>query len=254
MDGPGQAAESLGQDLQVLSGLNHELASVTLGDLDITLEDGIVAEAQLEGGNGHGLRDGAEIEYTLLAETGQVEKTLLNMLQSIENHLGVTVQRSFLVFGLEEILELVDVLRPDLLRPESTVVIKVLANITDDVGLLQEKTHRLLKLGTLQESRVAELSLDKQTSQALSNKTDRVYKTTYELQQPKSQSASAVLKEGFIRPWHLMFAEPIVLVLSIYTSIVYGTLYLLFSAYPVVFQLERGWSAGKGGLAFPFRP
>ena len=89
----------------------------------------------------------------------------------------------------------------------------------------------------------------KKRAQALSNKTDRVYKSSYELQS-KAQSKNAVLKEALIRPWHLMFAEPIVLVLSIYTSIVYGTLYLLFSAYPVVFQLERGWSAGKGGLAF----
>lgn len=174
MDGAGQAAESLAQDVQVLSGLNHELASITLGDLDITLEDGIVAEAQLEGSNGHGLRNSAEVEHTLLAETSQVEETLLNMLQSVENHLGVAVQRSLLVLRLEEILKVVHVLGPDLLGPESTLIIKVLTDITDDVGLLQEKTHRLLKLRALQQSRVAELGLDKQTSQTLSNETSHV--------------------------------------------------------------------------------
>ncbi len=29
-----------------------------------------------------------------------------------------------------------------------------------------------------------------------------------------------------------------------------GTLYLLFGAYPIVFQQVRGWSEGVGGLPF----
>lgn len=33
-------------------------------------------------------------------------------------------------------------------------------------------------------------------------------------------------------------------------SVVYGTLYLCFAAFPVVYQTTRGWSAGLGGLAF----
>lgn len=33
-------------------------------------------------------------------------------------------------------------------------------------------------------------------------------------------------------------------------SVVYGTLYLCFAGFPVVFQEKRGWSAGVGGLAF----
>lgn len=33
-------------------------------------------------------------------------------------------------------------------------------------------------------------------------------------------------------------------------SIIYGTLYMLFAAYPIVFQEVRGWSEGIGGLAF----
>ena len=35
-----------------------------------------------------------------------------------------------------------------------------------------------------------------------------------------------------------------------YVAIVYGTLYLSFVAYPIVFQQQRGWSPGLGGLAF----
>lgn len=44
--------------------------------------------------------------------------------------------------------------------------------------------------------------------------------------------------------------EPIVLLLSFYISIVYGTLYALFSAFPIVFQQHRGFSPGQSGLAF----
>lgn len=52
------------------------------------------------------------------------------------------------------------------------------------------------------------------------------------------------------RPWVLLFKEPIVFLLSLYMAIIYGILYMLFAAYPIVFQIVRGWSEGTGGLAF----
>lgn len=52
------------------------------------------------------------------------------------------------------------------------------------------------------------------------------------------------------RPWKLLFYEPIVSLLSIYIAIIYGILYSLFGAFPIVFQKYRGWSPGVGGLAF----
>jgi hypothetical protein len=33
-------------------------------------------------------------------------------------------------------------------------------------------------------------------------------------------------------------------------DIYHRTLYLLFAAFPIVFQIHRGWSEGIGGLAF----
>jgi hypothetical protein len=44
--------------------------------------------------------------------------------------------------------------------------------------------------------------------------------------------------------------EPIVLLLAIYVSIVYGTLYALFSGFPIVFEQHRHFTPGEGGLAF----
>ncbi|KAG5927751.1 hypothetical protein E4U42_001838 [Claviceps africana] len=57
-------------------------------------------------------------------------------------------------------------------------------------------------------------------------------------------------KTALSRPWVLLFREPIVLLLSIYMAIVYGTLYMLFGAFPIVYQQHRGWTQGAGGLAF----
>ncbi|CBQ67414.1 probable mfs-multidrug-resistance transporter [Sporisorium reilianum SRZ2] len=58
-------------------------------------------------------------------------------------------------------------------------------------------------------------------------------------------------KGVLLRPWLLLFYEPIVMLLSIYIAIIYGILYSLFGAFPIVFQRLRGWSPGIGGLAFP---
>ena len=33
-------------------------------------------------------------------------------------------------------------------------------------------------------------------------------------------------------------------------AIIYGTLYMLFAAFPIVYQKERGWSPSISGLAF----
>ncbi|KJZ69078.1 hypothetical protein HIM_11528 [Hirsutella minnesotensis 3608] len=58
------------------------------------------------------------------------------------------------------------------------------------------------------------------------------------------------VKTALLRPWILLFKEPIVLLLSIYMAIIYGTLYMLFGAFPIVYQEVRGWNQGVGGLAF----
>lgn len=58
------------------------------------------------------------------------------------------------------------------------------------------------------------------------------------------------LRISLSRPWTLLFREPIVFLMSIYMAIVYGTLYMMFPAFPIVFELNKGWSAGMSGLAF----
>ena len=47
-----------------------------------------------------------------------------------------------------------------------------------------------------------------------------------------------------------LLSEPIVVLFSIYISIVYAILYAFFAAFPIVFQQIRGFSSGEGGLTF----
>ncbi|RMZ88040.1 hypothetical protein DV736_g4740, partial [Chaetothyriales sp. CBS 134916] len=86
-------------------------------------------------------------------------------------------------------------------------------------------------------------------AKTLSKKTGRKYISIVEKRQGKL-TAKAAFSKALSRPWVLLFVEPIVLILTIYTAIIYGTLYMLFSAFPIVFQETRGWSQGVGGLAF----
>ncbi|KAL2755339.1 hypothetical protein ACRALDRAFT_1033541 [Sodiomyces alcalophilus JCM 7366] len=53
-----------------------------------------------------------------------------------------------------------------------------------------------------------------------------------------------------VRPFQLLFRELIVLLISLYMSVLYGLLYMFFIAYPIVYEQGKGWSAGKTGLMF----
>lgn len=59
-----------------------------------------------------------------------------------------------------------------------------------------------------------------------------------------------LVQKNFSRPLRLLFTEPIILLLSIYMSFIYGILYLFLTAYPLVFVGVHGFSLGVGGLAF----
>lgn len=84
---------------------------------------------------------------------------------------------------------------------------------------------------------------------ALSEKTGKVYISMLDRKRgPVSPKKS--FETALIRPWILLFREPIVLLISVYMAIIYGTLYMLFGAFPIVFQEVRGWSEGIGGLSF----
>ncbi|KAK2462835.1 hypothetical protein APHAL10511_005147 [Amanita phalloides] len=59
-----------------------------------------------------------------------------------------------------------------------------------------------------------------------------------------------VLKRTLFRPFHMLAVEPILVLVTMYISVVYGLLYALFEAIPVIFIFHRGFSIIQGGLIF----
>lgn len=59
-----------------------------------------------------------------------------------------------------------------------------------------------------------------------------------------------LVSKNFSRPLRLLFTEPIILLLSIYMSFIYGILYLFLTAYPLVFVGVHGFNFGQSGLTF----
>lgn len=86
-------------------------------------------------------------------------------------------------------------------------------------------------------------------AETLSKKTGEVYRSKLDIERG-TVSVGEAFMTALSRPWILLFWEPIVLILSVYMAIVYGTLYMMFAAFPIVFQEGRGWGEGIGGLTF----
>ncbi|KAI9668781.1 MAG: hypothetical protein M1831_000850 [Alyxoria varia] len=62
--------------------------------------------------------------------------------------------------------------------------------------------------------------------------------------------AKAIAFIYLLRPFRMIVQEPILLLMTLYMSFVYGMLYLFFEAYPIAFVEIRGWSLGTGALPF----
>jgi DHA1 family multidrug resistance protein-like MFS transporter len=70
----------------------------------------------------------------------------------------------------------------------------------------------------------------------------------------KQEEIEVDLKELVIknvgRPLRILFTEPIVLLITIYMSFIYGLLYLFLTTYSLVFQGVSGFNAGVAGLPY----
>lgn len=86
-------------------------------------------------------------------------------------------------------------------------------------------------------------------AEKLSKMTGKVYRSRTDIEQGKV-TLSEAYATGLKRPWVLLFTEPIVLLLSLYHAIIYGILYMLFGAFPIVYRQGRGWNEGISGLPF----
>ncbi|OTB00225.1 hypothetical protein M426DRAFT_242737 [Hypoxylon sp. CI-4A] len=82
----------------------------------------------------------------------------------------------------------------------------------------------------------------------LSKETGKVYISAMDVNKGKGLNTSFLMMIS--RPWLLLIFEPIIFCLSLFQAVVFGTLYLTFAAFPIVFNEARHWSQGISGLAF----
>ncbi|KAG6910333.1 hypothetical protein DXG01_011401 [Tephrocybe rancida] len=63
-------------------------------------------------------------------------------------------------------------------------------------------------------------------------------------------SIKGVVHRTLFRPFHMLFMEPVLVLITIYLSLVYGLLYALFQAFPIIFIQRRGFTIAQDGLIF----
>ncbi|OGM50533.1 hypothetical protein ABOM_000885 [Aspergillus bombycis] len=116
-------------------------------------------------------------------------------------------------------------------------------------GLVAIYAGTMLILGILCVPETFNNVLLRHRAAVLSIRTGKSYVTSVDHQNPPGSLAER-FQVATARPLRLLSREPIVVVLALYMSFIYGTTYLLLAALPVVFQHVRGWSPGIGGLSF----
>ncbi|PPQ75171.1 hypothetical protein CVT26_008701 [Gymnopilus dilepis] len=75
-------------------------------------------------------------------------------------------------------------------------------------------------------------------------------KNLYAEHEKQDWSFWGVLNRTLFRPFKMLAQEPILLLITIYMSVVYGLLYGLFEAFPVIFMGRHGFSIAQTGLIF----
>src|SRR6478752_6641603 len=66
----------------------------------------------------------------------------------------------------------------------------------------------------------------------------------------RDETPGQMLARAIVRPLKLLILSPIVLLVSLYTGILFGLIFLLFTTFPSVFQDVYGFNPGVAGLAY----
>ncbi|GAA5966389.1 hypothetical protein JCM8115_002855 [Rhodotorula mucilaginosa] len=71
-----------------------------------------------------------------------------------------------------------------------------------------------------------------------------------DLDNKQESGVKAVLQRTVLKPFIMFFQEPMLAVITLYMSLVYGVVYLLFEAIPIVFSRTHHLNAGLSGCVF----
>ncbi|KAI9734278.1 MAG: hypothetical protein M1834_002382 [Cirrosporium novae-zelandiae] len=89
----------------------------------------------------------------------------------------------------------------------------------------------------------------------LSKKARRIRKETgnpniRSLWDEEETNLAIIVQVYLVRPWVLLFTEPILVFVTVYQAFIYGTCYLFFIAYPIQFHQNLNWPLGLSSLPF----
>ncbi|KAE9405766.1 MFS general substrate transporter [Gymnopus androsaceus JB14] len=63
-------------------------------------------------------------------------------------------------------------------------------------------------------------------------------------------SIMGIIHQTVFRPFQMLVQEPILVLVTVYISLVYGVLYALFEAIPLIFETKHGFTVSQSGLVF----
>jgi DHA1 family multidrug resistance protein-like MFS transporter len=66
----------------------------------------------------------------------------------------------------------------------------------------------------------------------------------------RHMTASAIFVDAIIKPFEIMFKDPAVLFVNLYTALIYGIYYSFFEAFALVYGPIYGFNLGLTGVAF----
>lgn len=78
---------------------------------------------------------------------------------------------------------------------------------------------------------------------------DDMYRSQHEIDLGSMSKVNRILHD-LVRPVRMLFTEPILFVISVDVSIIYGYLYLVFTTLTYVYMSIYGFSSSASGLAF----
>ncbi|GKZ23771.1 hypothetical protein AbraIFM66951_004137 [Aspergillus brasiliensis] len=84
----------------------------------------------------------------------------------------------------------------------------------------------------------------------LQRKAARLLKQTPYPHLPSKPVLSHQLLQALTRPTHLLLHSPILLIISIYMALIFGTMYLLFTTFTDVFETQYGFTTATSGLVY----
>ena len=107
----------------------------------------------------------------------------------------------------------------------------------------------MLVLGLLLEPETYGPYILRQRASRMNKETGKAYMSKLDVGLPQ-KTLGSTLRTAITRPIIMAIWEPISTVFAVYAALIYGILYLIFAAFPVVFIRDRHWGQGVSGLAY----